>query len=170
MCNYLKNKILRFYITIVHEESSPDFIARGWGIGVFYGCSIPFGLQLICSIPTAFVLKGSRTGAILGTFITNHITILVIYPIQCFVGAKILGMNDLTYSSIKDSLYSIMSTPSIESFRELCMEAKNIACAFFLGGFVLAAIMTPCTYFFVRYVVVKYRKRKTKISSANVLA
>lgn len=167
MYNHLKNKILRFCLKIVHEESSPDFIARGWGIGVFYGCSIPFGLQLICSIPTAFILKGSRTGAILGTFITNHITILFIYPIQCFVGAKILGMNDLTYSSIKDSLYSVMSTPSIDSFRELFLGAKNIACAFLLGGLILAAIMTPCTYFFVRYVVVKYRKRKTKPSISN---
>lgn len=168
MWNHLKTKIIRFCLKVVKEESSPDFIARGWSIGMFYGCSIPFGLQLVCSIPTALILKGSRTGAVLGTFITNHITILFIYPIQCYIGAKMLGMKDLTYSSIKESLKSIMTSPSFDSFKELCLNGKNIAFAFLLGGFTLALIMTPCTYFFVRYIVIKFRMRKAKrIGLAN---
>lgn len=167
MWNHLKTKIIRFCLKVVNEESSPDFIARGWSIGMFYGCSIPFGLQLLCSIPTALILKGSRTGAVLGTFITNHITILFIYPIQCYVGAKMLGM-ELTYSSIKESLKSIMASPSFGSFKELCLNGKDIAFAFLLGGFTLALIMTPCTYFFVRYIVIKFRMRKAKrIGLAN---
>ena len=78
----LKKKLqkmwLKMYIKIVREKATPEYIARGWAIGMFYGCLIPFGFQLICSIPTAFLLKGSKIGATVGTFITNHFTIFVI--------------------------------------------------------------------------------------------
>ena len=77
----LKDRIKEFYKKIVGEDASPEFIARGWAIGMFYGCLIPFGLQLILSIPTAFFLKGSKVGATLGTFITNHFTVFVIYAV-----------------------------------------------------------------------------------------
>ena len=73
--NYFRKKLISLYSKIVREKASPEYIARGWAIGMFYGCMIPFGLQLICSIPTALVLRGSKIGAVLGTFITNHFTI-----------------------------------------------------------------------------------------------
>ena len=69
----LREKILR-------EQATPEFIAKGWAIGMFYGCAIPFGFQLILSIPTAIVLKGSKIGATVGTFVTNHFSIFIIYP------------------------------------------------------------------------------------------
>ncbi|MBQ6669322.1 MAG: DUF2062 domain-containing protein, partial [Deltaproteobacteria bacterium] len=46
-----KYKILRLYSKMLHEKASPEFIARGWAIGVFYGCILPFGVQLLFSIP-----------------------------------------------------------------------------------------------------------------------
>ena len=67
----LREKILR-------EQATPEFIAKGWAIGMFYGCAIPFGFQLILSIPTAIVMKGSKIGATVGTFVTNHFTIFLI--------------------------------------------------------------------------------------------
>ena len=59
----VRRKALRLYLRIVHEKATPEYIARGWAIGMFYGCLIPFGLQLALSIPTAFLLKGSKVGA-----------------------------------------------------------------------------------------------------------
>ena len=59
---------------IVREKASPEYIARGWAIGMFFGCLIPFGFQLICSIPAAFILKGSKIGATLGTLLTNPVS------------------------------------------------------------------------------------------------
>ena len=89
--NWFKRKLVWLYRKIVHEKASPEYIARGWAIGMFYGCLIPFGLQLAFSIPTSFILKGSKIGATLGTLITNHVTIFFIYPVQCLVGNRLIG-------------------------------------------------------------------------------
>lgn len=98
--HWCKRKCFSLYMKIVREKASPEYIARGWAIGWFFGCLIPFGFQLICSIPAAFILKGSKIGATLGTLLTNQVTIFFIYPVQCYVGSRIMG-SDLTYSAIK---------------------------------------------------------------------
>ena len=69
---WIRKKSRKVYLKIVREKATPEYIARGWSIGMFFGCLIPIGGQLFCSIPTAFLLKGSKIGAVLGTFITNH--------------------------------------------------------------------------------------------------
>ena len=51
---------LKLYTKMVGEKATPEYIARGWAIGMFYGCMIPFGFQLMLSIPTSFALKGSK--------------------------------------------------------------------------------------------------------------
>ena len=65
----------RLYHKMVREKASPEYIARGWAIGMFYGCLAPFGTQLLLSIPTSFLLKGSKIGATFGTLLTNHFTV-----------------------------------------------------------------------------------------------
>ena len=68
---WLRRAWMRLYSKIVREKASPEYIARGWAIGMFYGCFAPMGTQLLLSIPTAFLLRGSKIGATLGTFLTN---------------------------------------------------------------------------------------------------
>ena len=57
---WLKIQLQWLYYKIIRENATPEYVARGWAIGMFYGCFIPFGLQLACSIPTSFILKGSK--------------------------------------------------------------------------------------------------------------
>ncbi len=152
----LKDRIKEFYKKIVGEDASPEFIARGWAIGMFYGCLIPFGLQLILSIPTAFFLKGSKIGATLGTFITNHFTVFVIYPLQCYVGSIILR-NGLSYDIIKDAMLKVINEQTYDS---LVSCGADLVYSFFMGGFLLTAIMTPITYIGVLYMVKSYRSKK----------
>ncbi|MEG2076892.1 MAG: DUF2062 domain-containing protein, partial [Victivallaceae bacterium] len=104
---WMKRKGLWLYSKIVREKATPEYIARGWAIGMFYGCLIPFGLQLACSIPTSFLLKGSKIGATLGTLLTNHVTIFFIYPAQCYVGNKIMGGN-LTFAEVKELFKDVL--------------------------------------------------------------
>jgi len=138
---------------MVRERMSPDRIAAGWAIGMFVGCSIPFGFQLIVSIPLALVTKTSKIGATLGTFITNPVTIFFIYPAQTWVVYRLLFGGD----------------PQLPS--EWTMEAvgglagKTVA-SFFIGGLALAFILAPITFFAVRKMVVDFRaameRRRTR--------
>ncbi len=154
MKKYLKKKYLYLYRKIVREKASPEYIARGWAIGIFYGCLFPFGTQLFFSIPTAFLLKGSKIGAVIGTLITNHFTIFVIYPVQCYLGAALIG-RPLTYSAIKNAMAEVLREQDWASLMHL---GGDLVAAFFVGGLVFAAFMTPLAYFFVKSVVEKYRK------------
>ena len=158
----LKKKLqkmwLKMYIKIVREKATPEYIARGWAIGMFYGCLIPFGFQLICSIPTAFLLKGSKIGATVGTFITNHFTIFIIYPAQCYVGNKIMGGN-LTFAATKQVMKDLLEKQNYDALLAL---GWDLVIAFFIGGALLTAVMTPVTYIFVKRLVAAFQARKNQ--------
>ena len=145
----LREKILR-------EQATPEFIAKGWAIGMFYGCAIPFGFQLILSIPTAIILKGSKIGATVGTFVTNHFSIFIIYPVQCWIGNRLLG-GDLSYSAISHAVRDVVQEQSWDSLMQI---GEELVAAFFTGGIFFAAILTPFTYFGVRAFVRRHRARR----------
>lgn len=163
---WFKKKWRKFYLKIVREKAPPEYIARGWSIGMFFGCLIPIGGQLVCSIPTAFLLKGSKIGAVLGTFITNQVTVFFIYPVQCYAGAKLIGL-DFSYGDIKDKLKDIVDASSFSEFVDATKSlAGDLTVAFFVGGAIMAAVLTPLTYFAVKKMVIGYRiqleKRRRK--------
>ena len=136
---------------MTRERKPPEFIARGWAIGMFIGCSVPFGFQLVLSVPLAIWLKGSKVGATLGTFITNPLTILFIYPVQCWVADHLLLGGGLSY----DRLVGIEW--KFETVAALGTETLQ---AFFLGGLLFAAVMTPATYFAVLHLMRRHRARQ----------
>ena len=153
---FSRKSLLRLYAKIVREKADANYIARGWAIGMFCGCFIPFGLQLIISIPAAFILRGSKIGATLGTLLTNHVTIFFIYPLQCYVGDRLLG-GRLSWEQIKEVMASVLEKQSFESLFEL---SGHLTLAFFIGGAILTAIMTPLTYISVKKLVIQRRERR----------
>ena len=164
---WFRKKWRKFYLKIVREKAPPEYIARGWSIGMFFGCLIPIGGQLLCSIPAAFLLKGSKIGAVLGTFITNQVTVFFIYPVQCYAGAKLLGLDS---SNVKDKVGDMIVAlkefsflhPSLDPLEKFLNVAGDLAGAFFLGGAIMAAVLTPLTYIVVKRMVVAYRIRTEK--------
>ena len=168
--HWVRKKSRKFYLKIVREKATPEYIARGWSIGMFFGCTIPIGGQLICSIPAAYLLKGSKIGAVLGTFLTNQITVFFIYPAQCYAGAKLLGL-DLSYCEIKTKLKDLMEASDLLEFRDALMAlAGDLSVSFLVGGAIMAAVLTPITYFLVKRMVITYRIRTQKRRRKRLLA
>ncbi len=133
---------------MVREPLPPESIAAGWALGVFVGFAIPFGLQLIVSIPLSLMMRVSKIGATLGTFVTNPVTIFFIYPAQTFVVNKIVFGGSLTYSKLAETEWTWVAVRRLG--------AETIA-SFFLGGILLAIVMTPIAYFVVKRIVVRSR-------------
>lgn len=156
--NWFKRKLVWLYRKIVREKASPEYIARGWAIGMFYGCLIPFGFQLVFSIPTSFILKGSKIGATLGTLITNQVTIFFIYPVQCWVGNRLIG-GDLSMDYFKANLNQVMEEQSLSMLLDLGLELLE---SFFVGGLLFTAVMTPITYLVILKLVRKYQLRRAR--------
>ncbi len=161
--HYLRRKLQLLYIKIVREKASPEYIARGWAIGMFFGCISPFGFQLILSIPTAFFMKGSKIGSIAGTFITNHVTIFFIYPAQCYLGAKLMNL-PISFEAITQAMKNVLKEQSYDSLMQI---GGELVAAFFIGGAIMAITFTPITYFIVKNLVIKYRQRRAKFQSQH---
>ena len=158
---YIREKARRIYFKIVREKASPEYIARGWAIGMFWGSASPLGLQLLFSIPCAFLCKGSKIGAVLGTIpLTNVITVFFIYPVQCWVGNRILG-GSLTLCAVKDALQHVLHDPSLLTLYQALKDLSwDILFAFFAGGILLGLMVTVPTYYGVLALVKRYRSRK----------
>lgn len=144
------------YTKIIRGKGSPDFISRGWALGMFVGCVVPIFCQLIVAVPLSFVIRGSRVGAALGTFITTPPTAIFIYPVQIYIGNRLIG-GKLSFEMIRDSAAQMLHGGNWQAFADM---GGELIAAFFAGGLLWAAIMTPLTYFVVRFMVVRYRKMR----------
>ena len=150
-------RLVRYYYNkAVREKGTPEYIARGWGIGMFIGFAVPFGLQLLISIPLSFLLKGSKLGATVGTLATNHFTIFIIYPFQCWLGSRLIG-SPLELKEIQLQLEEVLHN---QDYATLFSLGKTLIASFFIGGFLLAFISTPICYYVVKYLVIEYRRSK----------
>ena len=151
---WLKSKLAALYAKIVKERKSAEFIARGWALGVFIGSVIPFGIQVYIALPLSFLLKGSKIGAVTGTLISNPLTILFLYPAQCWAGSRLLG-KDLSWGAVEEALRGVLLQQDWSSLSQL---SGHLVASFFAGGLILAAISTPCAYFGVLHLVRNYRR------------
>ena len=135
---------------MVKDPLPPEDVAAGWALGMFVGCAIPFGLQLVVSVPLALMMRVSKVGATVGTLITNPLTIFFIYPAQTWVVYNLLfgsrEMGELPKEWTREAVMA-MSGPVIASF--------------FLGGLLLASILSPITYFAVKRIVLRYRASRS---------
>ena len=134
---------------MVRDPLPPESVAAGWALGVFIGFSIPFGLQLIVSVPLAIMMRVSKVGATLGTFVTNPATIFFLYPAQTWV------VYNLVFGSRE------MGELPTEWTRQTVMALSGpVIISFFLGGLVLAMVLSPITYHVVKQIVIRQRRRK----------
>ncbi|MDD4317658.1 MAG: DUF2062 domain-containing protein [Victivallaceae bacterium] len=148
-----KATFIYYYLRLVKEKGTPEYVAKGWATGVFVGFLVPVGFQLVIAIPLAFLVKGSKIGATVGTFISNNFTIIVLYPLQCWIGSYILA-NPLSFSKIKSDMANLFKEPCYSSLLSL---GSELIASFFVGGIFLAAIFTPISYFVVKWFIIKHR-------------
>ena len=140
----LKSKVLK-------DPLPPEDVAAGWALGIFIGCSVPFGLQLIVAVPLALMMRVSKIGATLGTFITNPVSIFFIYPAQTYIVNRLVFGGSLSFAHLLQVEWTWSAVRRL---------GAEVMASFFLGGFLLAVVLTPITYFVVRSFVVRHRRRR----------
>ena len=134
---------------MVRDPLPPESVAAGWALGVFVGFAIPFGLQLIVSVPLALMMRVSKVGATLGTFVTNPATIFFLYPAQTWVVYNLLfGSREMGELPTEWTRQSVMAL------------SGPVIISFFLGGLALAMVLSPVTYHVVKQIVIRHRRRK----------
>jgi len=149
---------------MVREPLPPKRIAAGWALGMFVGCFVPFGMQLVVSVPLSIWWRVSKIGATVGTLITNPVTIFFIYPAQCWVGSRLIG-SPLSWEHLNNDIFPVLKSASVFSASGLQAIASlgwSVLGGFFAGGLLLALVLTPPTYFIVLRLVALRRERKSR--------
>ncbi len=145
-----------YYLKVVRNDGSPEYIARGVALGLAVGFIIPMFFQLMVAIPLSFVLRAAKVPAIVGTFVSNHFTVLVLYPAQCWIGGSLL-MKPISYDELTGLLKGVIANPCWATFRELGVDVGG---AFFAGGALFALLVATPAYFITIALVKKYRKNR----------
>jgi len=146
-----QSRIRRFAKSLIRIDDSPKRIARGVAIGVFWGILPTFGLAIVFSIPTAFLLKANRLSAIVGTFVSNPLTWPFIYPFGFRIGQQILRVSPIDFSWGLFKLQSLL----------------NLSKSLIVGSSLLAVGFCLLSYLVVLIVVARYRRRHTSRSGGS---
>ena len=136
---------------MVRDPLPPEDVAAGWALGMFIGCSVPFGLQLLVSIPLALMMRVSKVGATVGTLITNPVTIFFIYPAQTWV------MYNLIFGHRE-----LQELPAEWTWASVRALGTDVLVSFLLGGLALALILSPIVYFTVKRFVIRHRAKVSR--------
>ncbi len=153
-----------YYIKIIRSNGTPHGIALAIAIGLFIGCIFPMGTQTLPAILLALIFRVDKLLAFIATWVTNPYTVPFIYPVFCYTGSKILGIS-LTLSKIQKDILDITHSFSWKALEKLGIE---FGASFFVGAFFYGVIISVSGYFFTRFVVTKYRKRKKRLSSSRL--
>lgn len=146
-----QSRIKRFVKNLIRINDSPKRIARGVAIGVFWGILPTFGLAIVFSIPTAFLLKANRLSAIVGTFVSNPLTWPFIYPFGFRIGQQILRVSPIDFSWGLFKLQSLL----------------NLSKSLIVGSSLLAVGFCLLSYLVVLMAVARYRRRHTSGSAGS---
>lgn len=74
------------------QKATARQIATGAAIGILFAFIAPPGIQLIPALLIASLMGASRVSAALGAFVSNPLTMPVIYPLAYRIGGWVTGV------------------------------------------------------------------------------
>lgn len=145
------NRQFRYiYLRVIRLRGHPNELALGMAFGIFIGMMpiIPFQTALALALAIAF--KASKITAALGTWISNPVTIYIIYKYCYKIGSFILGYDHNT-KILAPVIEAIYNGEVLNSIIKILSAEGIIIAAFLLGGIVLGIIFAVPSYFMFFY-------------------
>jgi uncharacterized protein len=131
----------KYYYDIIARikalKGTPHDIALGMGVGIFTAFTPTFPFQTFIAILIAFILRGSKAAAIIGSLFSNPITIPFIYLGAYKIGIMFTGSQ-------------IIIGNNFIGIKELFKQGPDIAFTMLLGGAVLGLIAGIPAYFITK--------------------
>ncbi|WP_294477857.1 DUF2062 domain-containing protein [uncultured Victivallis sp.] len=154
----LRRRLRFYYLKIMRNNGSPEYIARGVAVGIFIGFFLPIGFQSLPAIALAWLLKGAKIPAFLLTFHSNYVTSFFFYPVQCYVGSWLL-FHPLRWRMLTEQLHSLVNEPSLKAFFEL---GTPLVLSFFAGGLFFGLLTAIPGYRLTVRLVLRFRAERAK--------
>ena len=154
----IRRRLRFYYLKVMRNNGSPEYIARGVAVGIFIGFFLPIGFQSLPAIGLAWLLRGAKIPAFLLTFHSNYVTSFFFYPIQCYVGSWLL-FNPLRWRMLTEKLHHLVNEPSLGAFLEL---GTPLVLSFFAGGLFFGVLTAIPGYRLTVRLVIRFREQRAK--------
>ncbi|MGL4722819.1 MAG: DUF2062 domain-containing protein [Desulfovibrionaceae bacterium] len=146
------------YLRIIRIRAEPREIALGLALGVFIGSLPIIPFQTIAVVILAILFKASKIAGFLGTFVTNPVTMLPFYLLLWYVGSFFIP------HAVGENIN--MSDLSLEN---LIAQGPNIFLAMMLGGIIVGLPAGIVTFFTIKPLLEKYKKRRNERKRKKVI-
>ena len=116
-----------------------------FALGIFIGMSPLFGIHTLLGLLFAYLFRLNKLTTIVGVYITNPWTIIPIYTLSTWVGARCLGVNKLL--------------PDIDwrhvTFRALMNDFSPLLMPFIVGTAIMSVFSAVISYIIIYHLVRK---------------
>ncbi len=129
----LKDRLKAFFVRIKKLRGDPRYIARGMAIGVFVGATPTVPFHTVIAIALAFILRGSKPAAAIGSLFANPLTIPILYIGSFKLGTLILNK-------------PIPFDVKFESITALMTLGLDVTIAMIVGGAILGILPAIIAY------------------------
>ncbi|MFK4764914.1 DUF2062 domain-containing protein [Desulfobaculum sp. SPO524] len=144
----LRRWIRYSYLRIMRLGATPHCIALGLALGIFIGFMPIVPFQTVAVLTLAFIFKGNKIAAALGTWISNPIDLPFFYYGLYLVGRWVLPFDGPGFD------------PKHLEMSQLIATGWELFAMMVTGGLLLGIPASIATYFITRRMVVGYRKRR----------
>lgn len=145
-----RERISQMLVRMRQLEGNPHHLAMGMAVGIFVAITPIIPFQTIVAIALAFVVRGSKSAAVLGTWLSNPLTIPLVYFLNYKLGCFLLG-----YQAVSEHI-------AFDSFSQLMELGLEVTLAMMLGGVAIGAVLGLIAYFitFRGFVIIRRRSRQ----------
>jgi len=162
------NRQFRYiYLRVIRLRGHPHELALGMAFGIFIGMMPIIPFQTAFALALAIALKTSKITAAIGTWISNPVTIYIIYKYCYKIGSFILGYDHNT-KILAPVIEAIYNGEVLNSIIKILSAEGMVMAAFLLGGIVLGVIFAVPSYFIFLYffkAFISWRKSKKLIKA-----
>ena len=151
----IKSKIKYWIKRTKALNGEPRYVAMGMAVGIFVSATPTIPFQTFIAVAMAFILRGSKSAAAIGVWLSNPITLPVFYLASYKTGALLLGISNDTESTGQTSA-------------GLLKLGFDISVAAMTGGIVIGIILAVLAYFITRKIVTKIRSRERKLRLPHI--
>ncbi|MDY6791508.1 MAG: DUF2062 domain-containing protein [Thermodesulfobacteriota bacterium] len=146
------NKVLialkKGYRRFLKIRGHPNEIALGLALGLFVGMTPSMGFHTAIAVFLAALFKWNKISAAVGVWVTNPLTAPIIYGVNYFIGAKLIGL---------PKAYLLSEAHGFTRIYKIMLKAPEIFWALIIGGIVLGLPLAVAGYYFSYSVVQKYQ-------------
>jgi hypothetical protein len=162
--NYVMHRLRRL-------PDTPERIARGISAGVAVSCLPIFGLHFLSAAILALILRGNVLASLLATFFGNPFTFPLIAIGAMEIGSWLLGFETPAKASEAVAAFGAIwqelaanvlavFTPEPFHWEKLSKFGWDVFAPYMLGGFIIALVCGPVSYFMSLPVIRAYHARR----------